>query len=375
MNTPSVMNTLAVPMLDLGHQHRIIADEVAEGFADVLANTSYVLGPAVLEFERAYAQYLGAPHVIGVGNGTDALEMALLALGIGRGDEVIVPANTFVATAEAVVRVGAEVRLVDSGDDFLMDLDQLESALTPRTRAVIPVHLYGRVVDVERLRTVVGPEVAVIEDGAQSQGARLRGRAAGTLGDIAATSFYPGKNLGAYGDAGGVSTASDELADAVRQLRNHGGVDRYQHERIGTNSRLDSLQAVVLSAKLRRLDEWNEERRAIADAYQEALADVAAVTLPPVGPREGHVHHQFVVQVEDRDRVFADMAAAGIGVGIHYPTPVHLLPAFRTHELGSYGSFPVAEAQAQRILSLPIYPGLQIEAVDRVVSTLRDAVG
>lgn len=375
MNTPSVMNTLTVPMLDLGHQHRIIADEVAEGFADVLANTSYVLGPAVLEFERAYAEYLDAPHVIGVGNGTDALEMALLALGIGRGDEVIVPANTFVATAEAVARVGATVRLVDSGDDFLMNLDQLESALTPRTRAVIPVHLYGRVVDVDRLRAVVGPEIAVIEDGAQSQGARLRGRAAGTLGDIAATSFYPGKNLGAYGDAGGVSTASDELADAVRQLRNHGGVDRYQHERIGTNSRLDSLQAVVLSAKLRRLDEWNEERRTIADAYYEALADVAAVTLPPVGPREEHVHHQFVVQVEDRDRVFADLAASGIGVGIHYPTPVHLLPAFRTRELGSYGSFPVAEAQAQRIMSLPIYPGLRMEAVERVVSTLRDAVG
>ncbi len=375
MNTPSVMNTSTVPMLDLGHQHRLIADEVAEGFADVLANTSYVLGPAVTEFERAYAEYLDVPHVIGVGNGTDALEMALLALGIGQGDEVVVPANTFVATAEAVARVGAAVRLVDSGDDFLMDLDRLGDALTPRTRAVIPVHLYGRVVDVDRLRAVVGPEIAVIEDGAQSQGARLRGRAAGTLGDIAATSFYPGKNLGAYGDAGGVSTASDELADAVRQLRNHGGVDRYQHERIGTNSRLDSLQAVVLSAKLRRLDEWNEERRMIADAYQEALADVARVTLPPVGPREAHVHHQFVVQVDDRDRVFADMAAAGIGVGIHYPTPVHLLPAFREQGLGSSGSFPVAEAQAQRIISLPIYPGLPIEAVDRVVSSLHDAIG
>src|SRR5690606_11786935 len=169
--------------------------------------------------------------------------------------------------------------------------------------------------------------------------------------------------------------SSDELAEAVRQLRNHGGVDRYQHERIGTNSRLDSLQAVVLSAKLRRLDEWNEERRVIASAYHQSLADVAGVTLPPVGPREGHVYHQFVVQVEDRDRVFADMAASGIGVGIHYPTPVHLLPAFRAHELGSYGSFPVAEAQAQRIISLPIYPGLPVEAVERVVSTLRDAVG
>jgi dTDP-4-amino-4,6-dideoxygalactose transaminase len=375
MNAVSATNTVSVPMLDLGHQHRLIAEEVAEGFAEVLANTSYVLGPAVTEFERAYAEYLQVAHVIGVGNGTDALEMALLALGIGRGDEVIVPANTFVATAEAVDRVGAAVRLVDSGDDFLMDLDRLESAVTPRTRAVIPVHLYGRVVDVDRVRAVLGPQIAVIEDGAQSQGARLRGRAAGTLGDIAATSFYPGKNLGAYGDAGGVSTGSDVLADAVRQLRNHGGVDRYQHERVGTNSRLDSLQAVVLSAKLRRLDEWNEERRVIADAYYEALADVASVTLPPVGPREGHVHHQFVVQVEDRDRVFADMAAAGIGVGIHYPTPVHLLPAFRTQELGSQGSFPVAEAQAQRIISLPIYPGLPLTAVDRVVSALRDAIG
>lgn len=368
------MNTTSVPMLDLGHQHRVIADEVAAGFADVLANTSYVLGPAVTEFERAYAQYLDVAHVIGVGNGTDALEMALLSLEIGPGDEVVVPANTFVATAEAVARVGAAVRLVDSGDDFLMDLDHLASALTTRTRAVIPVHLYGQVVDVDRVRAVVGHDVAVIEDAAQSQGARLRGRAAGTLGDIAATSFYPGKNLGAYGDAGGVSTGSGELADAVRQLRNHGGVARYQHERIGTNSRLDSLQAVVLSAKLRHLDEWNEERRVIADAYREAIADIPSVLPPPAGPREGHVYHQFVVQVDDRDQVFSRMTTAGIGVGIHYPSPVHLLPAFGELQLGGPGSFPVAEAQAQRIMSLPIYPGLPLAAVDRVVGALRAAI-
>jgi dTDP-4-amino-4,6-dideoxygalactose transaminase len=368
------MNTSTVPMLDLAYQHRVVADEVANGFAEVLATTSYVLGPAVGAFEQAYAEYLGVPHVIGVGNGTDALHLALRALGIGPGDEVIIPANTFVATAEAVALVGATIRLVDSGEDFLIDIDAVADALSPRTRAVIPVHLYGQVVDVGRLRQIVGDEIAIIEDAAQSQGARREGRAAGSLGDIAATSFYPGKNLGAYGDAGGVSTGSDELATKVRQLRNHGGVARYQHESVGMNSRLDSLQAVVLSAKLRHLDEWNDERRAVADAYRDALADISGVTLPTVHSREAHVYHQFVVQVDARDEVFAAMAEAGVGVGIHYPAPVHLLPAFHAQGLGAPGSFPTAEAQAGRILSLPIYPGLTPSAVDRVVDALRNAI-
>ncbi|GAA5083512.1 DegT/DnrJ/EryC1/StrS family aminotransferase [Microbacterium yannicii] len=364
------MPTNNVPMLDLQYQHRLVAAEVAEGFTRVLDASSYVLGPEAAAFERAYAEYLGVAHVLGVGNGTDALVLALRAAGIGEGDEVILPANTFVATAEAVALVGAKPVLVDSGEDFLIEADAVAVALTPLTRAVLPVHLYGQVADVQAIRGVVGSDVVVIEDAAQSQGAVRDGRAAGSLGDIAATSFYPGKNLGAYGDAGGVSTDSDRLADAVRALRNHGGVERYQHDVIGTNSRLDGLQAVVLSAKLRRLDEWNEQRRTIADRYRLLLGDVAAVALPIVGERSAHVYHQFVIQVDDRDRVFDEMAAAGIGVGIHYPKPIHLLGAFADRGLGAAGAFPRAERQAGRILSLPIYPGLTEQMQDRVVEEL-----
>ncbi len=372
---------VAVPMLDLAHQHRLIADEVAAGFARVLADTSYVLGPEVAAFERQYARHLGVREVVGVGNGTDALVLALRAVGVGPGDEVVLPANTFVATAEAVVLVGATPVLVDPGDDHLMDAATLAGAVTARTRAVVPVHLYGQVADVAAIRAAVrsagGEKVAIVEDAAQSQGAVRGGRAAGALGDVAATSFYPGKNLGAYGDAGGVSTDSPEIAAAIRALRNHGGLARYEHAVIGTNSRLDTLQAVVLSAKLRRLDDWNDERRAIADAYRarlEPLVRAAGLGLPIAGERSAHVYHQFVVEVPERDRVHAEMAASGIGVGIHYPTPIHLLPAFAGRGLGEAGAFPNAEAQASRILSLPIYPGLGDDALQRVVGALERAL-
>jgi len=368
------MTTQPVPMLDLAYQHRAVADEVADGFARVLENSSYVLGPEATAFENAYAEYLGVSHVLGVANGTDALVLALRASGIGPGDEVIIPANTFVATAEAVALVGAIPVLVDPGEDFLMAPDTLAAAITPRTRAVIPVHLYGQVADVAAIREVVGSDLVIIEDAAQSQGAIRDGAYAGSLGDVAATSFYPGKNLGAYGDAGGVSTNSPGIADAVRALRNHGGVERYQHDVVGTNSRLDGLQAVVLAAKLKRLDEWNAHRRVVADRYRALLADLPAVTLPLAGEPSAHVYHQFVIQVDDRDRIFDEMAAAGIGVGIHYPKPIHLLGAFADSGLGGAGSFPRAEHQAARILSLPVYPGLTEAMQDRVVDELRAAL-
>ncbi|WP_026059624.1 DegT/DnrJ/EryC1/StrS family aminotransferase [Microbacterium yannicii] len=364
------MTTQHVPMLDLDYQHHEVAAEVMAGFERVLAAHSYIQGPEVNAFERAYADYLGAAHVCGVGNGTDALELALQALGIGPGDDVLLPANTFVATAEAVVRVGALPRLVDCDDDHLIDLAQIERAMTPATRAIIVVHLYGRAVDVAAVRAIAGDDVAIVEDAAQSQGARLRGRATGTLGDVAATSFYPGKNLGAYGDAGAVITDSDVIAGEVMALRNHGGTLRYQHDMIGRNSRLDGLQAVVLAAKLAHLDAWNEQRRAIADRYRAALAADERVVVPGPADPGAHVYHQFVVQIEDRERIFADMTAAGIGVGIHYPTPLHLLTAFAGAELGRAGDFPRAERQARRILSLPIYPGLTETMQDLVVDEL-----
>jgi dTDP-4-amino-4,6-dideoxygalactose transaminase len=365
--------TTGVPMLDLGYQTAIVADEVNSGFARVIAANEFILGPDVAEFEREYASYLDVGHVVGVGNGTDALVLALRAAGIRRGDEVVLPANTFVATAEAVVLVGAIPRFVDCGEDYLIDLDSLADAVSHRTRAVVAVHLYGQVAPIERIRAIVGDDVVIVEDAAQSQGARSGDRWAGALGDVAATSFYPGKNLGAFGDAGAVMTGSEAIADTVRALRNHGGLRKYEHTRIGTNSRLDTLQAVVLRAKLARLDEWNDQRRAVAARYTSALDAVDRVSAPVGTPGVDHVFHQYVVQVDDRDRVLAELNRAGIGAGVHYPVPVHLLPAFDRFSPGM-GAFPTAEAQAGRILSLPVYPGLteamQAQVVDQLVARL-----
>jgi dTDP-4-amino-4,6-dideoxygalactose transaminase len=359
-----------VAMLDLAHQHHAVEARVAAGFARVLEEGSYILGPAVDAFEREYAAFSGVEHVVGVGNGTDAIELALRAAGIKHGDRVAIPANTFVATAEAVVRAGASVVLVDCDENYLLDPADLRRRLTPQVRAVVAVHLYGQMADIDAIREVAGPGIVVIEDAAQSQGASQRGRRSGSLGDAAGTSFYPGKNLGAYGDGGAVSTGSARIAERVRGLRNHGGTHKYEHLEIGTNSRLDSLQAVVLSAKLEHLDVWNDERRALADRYTRLLADVPGVVTPVTAPHNEHVWHQYVVRVDDRDRVLAALVDAGIGAGIHYPLPVHRLPAF--DYLG--GSYPRAEAFSRRLLSLPIYPGLDTDAQDYVVENLVAAV-
>jgi dTDP-4-amino-4,6-dideoxygalactose transaminase len=362
-----------VPMLDLAWQHEQIAEEVLAGFDRVFAASSYIMGPDVAEFERAFARFCGVGHVVGVGNGTDALELALRAAGIGAGDEVVIPANTFVATAEAVVRAGADVAFADCDENYLLDPASLAERVTPRTRAVIAVHLYGQTADVDAIRAVVGAGVVVVEDAAQAQGATRNGRRAGSLGDVAGTSFYPGKNLGAYGDAGAVITSSGAIADRVRALRNHGGVHKYEHLVVGTNSRLDSLQAVVLSAKLSRLDEWNAERRRLAERYSRMLSGEDGIGTPVTVAGNEHVFHQYVVQVPERDRVLGELAEAGIGVGVHYPRPVHLVPAFRAPG-APVGSFPVAERLSAEILSLPIYPGLTEQQQDFVVARLVDAV-
>ncbi|TFD91464.1 DegT/DnrJ/EryC1/StrS family aminotransferase [Cryobacterium serini] len=364
----------SVPMLDLSLQHAQVADEIRSGFDRVIATSSYILGPAVREFEAAFADYCGVGHAIGVGTGTDAIELALRGAGIGPGDDVVVPANTFVATAEAVLRAGATVVFADCDEDFLLDPHDLRTRMTPRTRAVIAVHLYGQTAAVDEIRAVVGPSVALIEDAAQAQGARYHGRRAGSLGDVAGTSFYPGKNLGAYGDGGAVMTSSHAIAERVKMLRNHGGVRKYEHWEVGTNSRLDSLQAVVLSAKLTRLDDWNAERRHLAERYDGLLAGLSGVTCPRTVPGNEHVYHQYVVRVPDRDRILAELTAEGIGVGIHYPLPVPLLPAF-AGPVPATGAFPVAERLANEILSLPIYPGLTHAQQDYVAERLALAIG
>lgn len=363
-----------VPLVDLGLQHAQVAAEVALGFDEVLASGAYVGGPQVGLFEREYAEFLGVRHCVAVGNGTDAIELALRALGVGAGDEVVLPANTFVATAEAVVRAGAVPVLADVDDEhLLLDPDRAAAAVRPATRAVVPVHLFGQTAPVERLDELVRAHgLLLVEDAAQSQGATRHGRLAGSLGDAAATSFYPGKNLGAYGDAGAVMTDSDEVARRVRLLGNHGSAAKYRHDELGFNSRLDTLQAVVLRAKLARLQGWNVERRAAADTYDALLADLPGVRRPARLPGNEDVWHLYVVRVADRDAVLARLQAAGIGAGVHYPVPVHLQNAFR-HLGAGPGSFPVAEAAAAQILSLPLFPGITLEQQERVVAELARA--
>jgi dTDP-4-amino-4,6-dideoxygalactose transaminase len=362
-----------VPLVDLATQQAQVSDAIREGFNRVIAEGSFIQGPQVREFEEEWASYCGTRFAIGVGNGTDAIELALRAVGIGRGDEVILPTNTFVATAGAVVRAGAKVVLADCNENFLLDPEDVAAKMTPRTKAVIGVHLYGQAAPMELIRTLVGPDIILIEDMAQAQGARRHGLRAGALADIAATSFYPGKNLGAYGDAGAVMTSSTQYAERVRRLRNHGGIERYSHQEVGFNSRLDSLQAVVLSAKLMMLDEWNRQRRAAASLYVELLSDAEGVTLPRAGEGNEHVHHVYVICVAERDRVVRELNSAGVGSGIHYPVPIHLLPAYAGLGHGM-GEFPRAERFAGEILSLPIYPGISPEQQEFVAEQVRRAV-
>jgi len=371
-STTSPTDLAPVPLVDLAAQHAEVAAEVAAGWDQVLARTAFVGGPQVAAFEAEFAAYLGVDHVLGVANGTDAIELALRALDIGPGDECLLPANTFIATAEAVVRAGATPVLVDCVEDtLLMDPAALSGAVTGRTRAVLPVHLYGQCAELEKIAPIAASVgAAVVEDAAQAQGARRNGRAAGTIGEIAATSFYPGKNLGAYGDAGAVMTNDAALAASVRLLREHGSPRKYEHTELGFNSRLDTLQAVVLSAKLRRLEGWNTDRRAAAARYDELLAEVDGVVRPVVADGNLPVWHLYVVRVPRRDEVLAALHAVGIGAGIHYPTPLHLTGAFEHLGLRK-GSFPVAERTAGELLSLPLFPEITEQQQQRVVAALR----
>lgn len=363
-----------IPLVDLSLQHREIEAEVRAGWEEVLASGAFILGPPVRAFEEAFAAFSGVEHCIGVGNGTDALELALRAVGIAPGDEVILPANTFVASALAVVRTGARPALVDSDALHLIDVDAAASRIGERTRAIMAVDLFGQLADMEALEKLAAEAgVALIEDAAQSQGARRGGRAAGSFGDVAGTSFYPAKNLGAYGDGGAVMTRSAELADRVRRLRNYGSEVKYHHPEIGFNSRLDSLQAVVLSAKLARLDGWNAQRREAAARYDDLLRDVEGVSLPEIKPGNEHVWHIYAVQVADRDRVLGQLNDAGIGAGIHYPTPIHLHEAFA--DLGhTRGAFPIAEQAAREMISLPLYPGITETQQANIAGVLTSAV-
>jgi dTDP-4-amino-4,6-dideoxygalactose transaminase len=366
---------MRVPFVDLAAQHAEVADEVRPGLDAVYAATAFVGGPAVAAFEQEYAAFAGVEHCIGAANGTDALELALRGAGVTPGSEVVIPANTFIASAEAVSRIGAVPVPVDVDDEHLLiDPAKVEAALTDRTSAVIAVHLFGQLAPMAELEAICGQRgIPLVEDAAQSQGARVGDLVSGGIGRVAATSFYPGKNLGASGDAGAVTTHDAEIAERVRLLANHGSSVRYVHDVVGMNSRLDGVHAVYLSAKLGRLDKWNELRSRAAGRYAELLGDVPGVRLPGVLTPEGHVWHLYVVRVDDRDRVLADLGEAGIGAGIHYPTPVHLTPAYAWLGLGP-GTAPVAEAAAGQILSLPMHPHLTEEMQEHVARVLTRSV-
>ncbi|WP_424528700.1 DegT/DnrJ/EryC1/StrS family aminotransferase [Sphaerisporangium viridialbum] len=357
-----------IPFVDLKAAHAEVAEEVLQGFDRVLQNTAFVQGPDVAAFEEEFAAFSDVPHCVGAGNGTDAIELALRALDLPPGSGAVLPANTFVATAEAVVRAGLRPVLADCDDDhLLLDPESAAIAAGPGTAAILPVHLYGQqapMAAVHRLAERHG--LAVVEDAAQSQGSGQQGRP--PVG-LAATSFYPGKNLGAYGEAGAVLTSSPGLARAVRLLTSHGSEVKYQHETLGFNSRLDTLQAVVLRAKLKRLARWNELRRAAANRYEALLSDIDGVRLPRTAPGNVHVWHLYVIRVPERDKVLAGLQEAGVQAQIHYPVPVHLQPAFR-HLGHGPGDFPVTERAANEILSLPMHPHLTATQQEQVAETL-----
>jgi dTDP-4-amino-4,6-dideoxygalactose transaminase len=366
-----------IRLVDLAAQHEAVADEVAEGWRQVVDRTAFIGGAQVRVFEQEYASFIGTRHCVGMGNGTDAIEITLRALGVGPGDECILPANTFIATAEAVCRIGAVPILADCADDgtYLLDSSAVEAAISPRTRAIIPVHLYGQAAAVEQLMPIAERAGAwVVEDAAQAHGARRNGNCAGALGHAAATSFYPGKNLGAYGDAGAALTSSGEAAERIRLIANHGSPRKYEHTVLGFNTRMDTLQAVVLLAKLRHLPKWNAARRVAAQRYEMLLSGVDGVILPSVLEGNEHVWHLYVVRVSHRDRVLEKLHAAGIEAGIHYPTPIHHTPALADLIGNPKESFPVTEQIADELLTLPLYPEITPSQQERVVSTLADAL-
>lgn len=361
----------SIPLVDLKAQYAAIKPEIQAAIGEVLDSAQFINGPAVADFERRFAEFCGAEFAVGVGNGTDALTLALKALGVGDGDEVITAANTFIATAEAIVAVGATPVFVDVDPlHFNMTPEGFSAAITPRTNAVIPVHLYGQTAPIAEIVDIAKRcSIKVIEDAAQAHGAEYSGRRAGSWGDAATFSFYPAKNLGAYGDAGAVVTNNEEIAASARMLRDHGRTDKYLHEYIGVNSRLDTLQAAVLGVKLAHMDEWNEARRAVAAKYDAALSEFAWLTLPTEIAGGKHIYHLYVIQCARREELRRCLSDNGIGVGIHYPVPLHLQPAFRALGYGA-GDFPVAERLADSILSIPMYPEMTAAQQQRIVQAI-----
>ncbi|MGI9104812.1 MAG: DegT/DnrJ/EryC1/StrS family aminotransferase [Pyrinomonadaceae bacterium] len=369
---------MKVPFVDLQAQYRTIKAEVDEAIARVVESAAFILGREVEAFEAAFADYLGARFCVGVSSGTAAIQLAVMACGLGAGDEVLVPANTFFATAEAVSTAGATPVFVDADPvSYTIDVRQIEAAITERTRAIIPVHLYGQSGDLDPIFEIAAKHnLSVIEDAAQAHGTLYKGRRVGALGRANCFSFYPGKNLGAYGEGGAVVTNDAQVARRVRLLRDHGSEQKYRHEIVGYNFRLEGIQGAVLNVKLKYLDDWNDLRRAHAARYRELLSDFDGdvLRLPQESTYARHIYHLYVVQTEARDALQRHLGASGIQTGIHYPVPVHLQPAYSSlgHRMGD---FPAAERQAARVLSLPMFPELTEAQIARVAVAIRSFAG
>lgn len=364
-----------VPFVDLHTHHAPLQDEIAAAIRRVAERGDFILGEDLRGFEQEFAAYCGARYAVGVASGTSALELLLRAHGIGPGDEVIVPASTFYATAYAVVSVGARPVIADcDGDTANLDPEAAEQAITGRTRAILVVHLYGRVAEMAELGKVARRAgVLLLEDACQAHGAAYNGKRAGALGDGAAFSFYPAKNLGAFGDGGMVVADDEGLASRVRSLRDFGQSAKYQHDTLGTNARLDTLHAAVLRVKLPHLDAWTRSRQTAAERYRQLLGHLP-LQLPPPAPEGGHVYHLYVVRSPERDRIRADLAGMGIETGMHYPAPLHLLKAF--DYLGyEEGQFPRAEAISREGLSLPMFPEITLEQQQLVATALSQSLG
>ena len=361
-----------IPFLDLKTQYRAIRSEILEAVTATLDSGTFVLGPEVAAFEEAFAPYAGSSHAVGVNSGTAALQLALVAAGIGPGDEVITVPHTFVATVAAILYLGARPVLVDVDPaSYTLDPSCLEAAIGPRTKAIIPVHLYGQPADMDPIMEIARRRgLIVVEDAAQAHGAEYKGRRCGGIGDLAAFSFYPGKNLGAYGEGGAVTTNREDFARTLRMLRDWGQETKYEHKLLGYNARLESIQASVLRVKMRHIDRWTAARRSIAERYDAGFAGLRHVLPPAIDPDRRHVFHIYAVRVRDRQRFMTFLGGEGVGTAIHYPFPVHTLEGYRT--LGYHaGDFPVAERVASEVVSLPMFPEMTDGMVDAVIAAVR----